>query len=164
MDDIYDPYASPRITPAIGVDIPEFKFRNQSISFKSAYQDSSSVQHESGSTPQQDIDYSKISSHQCALSGDIEGIAFYLANSLHDLDTESDEGLTPLHLAVINDHFNATNILLAHEVQVDQICAKNGLRLLRYCILKQTTEICDLLLNVHADSIRATFAGYSLSH
>lgn len=87
--------------------------------------------------------------HQCAMTGDLAGVAAEVARDPRLVNLPEDYGQTPLHLAAQNCHSNVVAFLLSHNATVDARGSDNETPL-HLAAQEGCIDVVTLLLNGHA--------------
>lgn len=83
--------------------------------------------------------------HQCAINGDVPGVAAELAKYPDAVNLPEDDGLTPLHLAAMNCHADVVALLLDHGAEIN-VRARDQATPLHLAAQEGCTNVVALLL------------------
>lgn len=102
--------------------------------------------------------------HIAAALGHLEMLSLALEQNLIPIDTEQDDGCTPLHAAVDNKQLDALALLMAYGADPNRLFPQRGHRPIHHSALQESADMVNILVEGDTDVNANTVEGYTPLH
>ncbi|KAH9904699.1 hypothetical protein F4778DRAFT_41758 [Xylariomycetidae sp. FL2044] len=102
--------------------------------------------------------------HMAAIGGKEDFVVSMLEQKLIPIDSERNDGCTPLHAAVDEGALEVLKLFLMYGADANRLFPRRGHRPLHHSLLQENTEMARILLEGGADVNATTIQGYAPLH